>query len=77
MSPQETTARLLAEIRSLPRRERLRLIERAAHDLAEDDTTEDPSTIIGSMAQHADLLDQITGDAMTSRRQAPLRRAGA
>lgn len=77
MSLREATARLLAEIRTLPRQERLRLIAHAARELAEEASPQDPTSIIGCMDEQAELLDQITSEAMSNRRSIPLRRSGA
>lgn len=70
---------LLAGIRSLPLEERLRLIERAAHEAAED--TPKPATvaesrapsIFGLMADEPDLVDEICALAYRERNEARMR----
>lgn len=70
---------LLARIRSLPLEERLRLIERAAHEAAGD--TPKPSKVVesrapsmlGLMADEPDLVDEICALAYQARTQARMR----
>jgi hypothetical protein len=70
---------LLARIRSLPLDERLRLIERAAHEAAED--TPKPSNVVesrvpsmlGLMADEPDLVDEICALAYQARARAHMR----
>lgn len=70
---------LLAKIRSLPLEERLRLIERAAHEAAED--TPKPSDVVesrvpsmlGLMADEPDLVDEICALAYQARTRARMR----
>jgi hypothetical protein len=70
---------ILARIRSLPLEERLRLIERAAHEAAED-TPKPPNVvesrvpqILGLMADEPDLVDEICALAYQARTQARMR----
>jgi hypothetical protein len=50
---------LAREVRALPRREQLRLIERVVHDLADQsEEHQTPSALIGCFADQADLMDQ-------------------
>jgi hypothetical protein len=70
---------LLERIRSLPLEERLRLIERAAHEAAED--TPKPSSVVesrvprmlGLMADEPDLVDEICALAYQARTRARMR----
>jgi hypothetical protein len=70
---------LLARIRSLPLEERLRLIERAAHEAVED--TPKPSNVVesrapsmlGLMADEPDLVDEICALAYQARTLARMR----
>ena len=66
---------LLIAIRPLPVPDRLRLIEHVAHDIASDDTSNarDPKSIIGSYADVADVVENITEAAMEAREREPLR----
>jgi hypothetical protein len=68
---------LLRQIDALSRRQQLKLVERVLHNLTGPDVSEDPTAIIGCMADQAELLDEIVGGAMASRRRLPLRRPGA
>jgi hypothetical protein len=69
---------LAREVRALPRREQLRLIERVVRDLAdENEEHQAASSLIGCFADQADLMDQIAADAMATRERDPLRRVGA
>jgi hypothetical protein len=69
---------LAREVRALPRREQLRLIELVAHELADNNEEQASSapSIIGGFAHEADLMDQIADDAMVSRERDPLRQSG-
>jgi hypothetical protein len=70
---------LLSRIRRLPLDERLRLIERAAHEVAED--TPKPGSvaearapsIIGLMADEPDLVDAVCALAYRARNEARMR----
>ena len=74
-----TTDELLAAIRRLPLQERLRLIERAARDAAED--TPDgtaaratPPPLLGLMADEPELVDRVCELAYEARRAARMRK---
>ena len=70
---------LLARIRSLPLEERMRLIERAAREAAED--TPKPGTVVerrtpsmlGLMADEPDVVDEVCALAYRGRNQARMR----
>jgi hypothetical protein len=74
-----TSEDLLAAIRRLPLHERLRLIERAAHEAAED--TPEPGAVelsaapslLGLMADEPDLVDRVCAIAYEARDVARMR----
>jgi len=69
-------AEILAFIRSLPRRERLRVVERIVHEAAEADTVEPPAA---PPAIWRDATDEEFGDflaAVQSARSSEALRAG-
>lgn len=66
---------LLNEIRQLPRGERLRLVERVVHELAEEHEPSAPSAIIGLFADQPDLIETVSEEAMQAREQDRLRLA--
>lgn len=59
--------KLLEAIRSLPRRERLRLIERVAHELADEDVRATDRSIIGLFSDESELIDAACETAMQAR----------
>ena len=70
--------RLLEAIRSLPRSDRLRLVERVVHELAEEDpTTASSHAIIGLFADQPELMDAVCEATMQARERDPLRLSGA
>jgi hypothetical protein len=67
---------LFGAIRNLPVPDRLRLVERVVHDIAESEKVEpkeDAMSVIGSFSDVADLVEQICEAAMVSRERDPLR----
>lgn len=72
----ERAQQLLDAIRTLPRRDRLRLVERVVHDLAEEDRTQAPDTIVGLFADQPDLIEAVCEAAMEARERDPLRLSG-
>jgi hypothetical protein len=68
---------IFSEIKTLPPRERLRLIERVIHDLTNEGEAAaalgDPGTIIGMFADEAELMDEVGEAAMVARERDPLR----
>jgi len=66
---------LFGAIRSLPVPERLRLVERVVHDIAESEKLEpnEAMSVIGSFSDVSDLIEQISEAAMVSRERDPLR----
>jgi hypothetical protein len=65
-------------IRALPVPERLRLIERVAHDLADVSAeaqrlTPEPESLLGLFADEPDLVDDVCRMAMDARKRDPLR----
>ena len=74
-----TLDELLAAIRRLPRDERLRLIERAAHETAEDTPRPAPvgdsrvPSLLGLMADEPDLVDPMCSIVYQARRSARMR----
>ena len=67
---------LLDAIGELPRGERLRLVERVVHELAEEDRGRAPATIVGLFADQPDLIEEVCEAAMQARERDPLRLAG-
>jgi hypothetical protein len=63
---------ILNAIRGLPRGERLRLVERVVHELAEVEPCA-ASTPIGLFADEPELLERVAEDAMASRERDALR----
>lgn len=57
--------------------ERLKLVERVVHDITEAQATtpkkRDPICVIGSFADIADVIDEISEAAMAARERDPLR----
>jgi hypothetical protein len=74
-----TLNELLAAIRRLPLDERLRLIERAAHEAAEDTPKPAPvgdssaPSLLGLMADEPDLVDEMCSIVYQARRTARMR----
>jgi hypothetical protein len=68
---------LFTEIKTLPPRERLRLVERVIHDLADGGEVEavagDPGAIIGLFVDEPELMDEVSEAAMVARERDPLR----
>jgi hypothetical protein len=73
---QGTADRILEAILALPPQERLRLVERVIHELAEAErrTALKPNSVIGLFADAPDLLDAVVHSAMDARERDPLRR---
>jgi hypothetical protein len=61
----------------MPVAERLKLVERVVHDIAEGQAPpprkRDPKAIIGALSDMADVLEEVTEAAMVSRERDPLR----
>ena len=72
----ERAQQLLDAIRELPRGERLRIVERVVHELAEEDRGQAPDTIVGLFADQPDLMEEVCEGAMQARETDPLRLAG-
>ena len=68
---------IYAAIRGLPVPERLKLVERVVHDITATQSAgvskRDPKTVIGSLADVADVLEQVNEAAMVARERDPLR----
>ena len=63
-------------IRSLPVPERLRLVERVVHDLAEVSAAQpasEPALLLGLFADEPDLVDDVCRAVMDARKRDPLR----
>lgn len=71
----EHAQQLLSAIRRLPRGERLRLIERVVHELAEEQEAS-PDAVIGLFADQSDLIETISDEALQAREKDPLRLVG-
>ncbi len=77
------TEQILQAIRSLPIQERLRLVERLVHDLADASAAEpapgpavqEPS-LVGLFADEPELIDDVCRMAMEARRRDPLGTGG-
>jgi len=68
-------ADILEAIRTLPRADRLRLVEQVIHELAEDNVA-DGRAIIGLFADEPDLIEEVCRGAMEARERDPLRVGG-
>ena len=68
---------IYAAIRGLPVPERLKLVERVVHDITETQSAgtskRDPRAVIGSFADMADVIEQVSEAAMAARERDPLR----
>ena len=73
----EQAQQLLNAIRQLSRGDRLRLIERVVHELAEEHSSRSPDTIVGLFADQPDLIEAVSEEAMQAREPHPLRLPGA
>ena len=69
-------AAILEAIRALPREDRLRIVERVIHELAEE-RPHDGRSVIGLFSDEAELIDEVCRDAMAARERDPLRIGGA
>ncbi|MFW5920985.1 MAG: hypothetical protein ACOCUS_04040 [Polyangiales bacterium] len=69
------SASILDAIRALPRADRLRLVERVLHELAEDESARpgDPHAIIGMMADEPEVMDRACELAMRNRNESRMR----
>lgn len=66
---------LLEAIRELPRGDRLRIVERVVHELAEEDAALAPDTVVGLFADQPDLIEAVSEAAMRARETDPFRPA--
>ncbi|MEQ9323433.1 MAG: hypothetical protein RIF41_29990 [Polyangiaceae bacterium] len=67
---------ILEALRALPREERMRLLDLAARELAEDDDVEpagDPNALLGMMADEPELMDRMCEAAMQARSTSRMR----
>lgn len=71
----EHAHQLLNAIRRLPRGERLRLVERVVHELAEEHEASPPGAIIDLFADQPELVEAVLEDALHARERDPLRLA--
>jgi hypothetical protein len=69
----ERAQQLLDAIRELPRGDRLRIVERVVHDLAEEDSGLAPDAIVGLFADEPELIEEVSEGAMQARETDPLR----
>lgn len=72
------TEQIFQAIRTLPVPERLRLVERVVHDLAEVSaavprTAAEPTSLLGLFADEPELIDDVSRMAMDARKRDPLR----
>lgn len=67
------TESVFQAIQALPIKERLRLLERVLHQIAEQAPQPAPN-VIGLLQAQEDVLDQVVEDAMLARERDPLRR---
>ena len=72
----ERAQQLLDAIRELPRGERLQLVERVVHDLAQEDRGQAPDAFVGLFADQPDLIEEVCEAAMQARARDPLRLIG-
>ncbi|MCC7385060.1 MAG: hypothetical protein IT384_24655 [Deltaproteobacteria bacterium] len=77
--PQSNADALFEAIRVLPPTERLRLVERVVHELAEAGASSprEASMVVGLFAAEAELMDEVVDSAMVARARDPLRQPGA
>ncbi len=76
---------IIEAIQSLPARDRLRIVERVIHDLAQEtpavqrprETGPGPRSVIGLFSDQPDLIEQVCESAMVARERDPLRVPGA
>jgi hypothetical protein len=76
----KATSDLLDEIRSLPPKDRLRIVESIVHGLAADAdlvSAQQPENVVGLFSDEPELLDQVAEEALVARERDPLRRSGA
>jgi hypothetical protein len=82
MSMATDADQIFQAIRSLPVPERLRLVERVVHDLAEVSANErattsqpaqEPASLLGLFADEPELVDDVCRAAMDARKRDPLR----
>ncbi len=68
-------ADILEAIRSLPRADRLRLVEQVIHELAEsgEQPAADPRAIVGMMTDEPDVMDRACELAMEARKKSRMR----
>ncbi len=66
---------ILEALRALPREERMRLLDLAARELAEDDVepSGDPNALLGMMADEPELMDRVCKAAMQARSTSRMR----
>lgn len=69
----ERAEQVLHALRSLPRVERLRIVERVVHDIAEEDAFVAASPFVGMFADDPELMDAVCEGAMQAREGDPLR----
>lgn len=67
------TESVFQAIQALPVKERLRLLERVIHQIAEHPPQPAPN-VIGLLHAQADVLDQVVEDALLARERDSLRR---
>ena len=69
----EHAQQLLNAIRRLSRGERLRLVERVVHELAEEHGASSSDTIIDLFADQSELIEAVSEEALQARERDPLR----
>lgn len=69
----EHAQQLLNAIRRLPRGERLRLVERVVHELAEEHEASSPNAVIGLFGDQPEFIEAVSEEAMQARERDPLR----
>lgn len=74
------TEQIFQAIQTLPVRERLRLVERVVHTLADSSGVEgelrqraEASSLLGLFADEPELVDEVCGMALDARKRDPLR----
>lgn len=77
------TEQIFQAIRVLPVRERLRIVERVVHDIADAPAAEpapsppaEAPSLLGLFADEPELIDEVCRTAMEARRRDPLRMEG-
>jgi hypothetical protein len=70
-----TADEILQHVRALPPDERRQLVERVVHDLAVQQASANPASVIGAFSDEPELIETVCEEAMQARERDPLRLA--